>query len=344
MSTFNNQLRQIFFLILVLALGILLFKELYTFFPGFLGALTLYILSRDWYFYLTIKKSWNKSATAFLFMLAFLLCIVAPVYFSFQLLYSKVEAFLQNPNQIYAGLKTISAQIKEWTGQDVMSMDLVNEIPKKAAGFIPMLLNSSATMIGNLLMILFLSFFMFINGPELEKAVEKFLPLRAENIDILAKETKMMVKANALGIPLISIIQGIVALVGYWIFGVNGFVLLGFITGIFAFFPVVGTALIWLPLVIFLFSTGETGNGIGLLIYSVVVTGNVDYLARVTFLKKAGNVHPVTTILGLIAGLKLFGFWGFIFGPLLISYFLLLIKIYTSEFVRPKTTETEVPK
>jgi len=343
MSTFNNQLRQVFFLLLVLALGILLFKELYTFFPGFLGALTLYILSRDWYLYLTQKKSWNKSATALLFMVAFLLCIVAPVYFSFQLLYSKVETFLQNPNQIYTGLKSISAKINEWTGQDIMRSDMIGEIPKRVAGFIPMILNSSATMIGNLLMILFLSFFMFTNGPELEKSAQKFLPLRPENVDILAEETKMMVKANALGIPLISIIQGIVALVGYWIFGVNGFVILGFITGIFAFFPVVGTALIWLPLVIFLFSSGENGKAIGLLIYSVVVTGNVDYLARVTFLKKAGNVHPITTILGLIAGLKLFGFWGFIFGPLLISYFLLLIKIYTSEFVRPKTADKEIP-
>ena len=335
-SNFNNHIRQVSFLILVAALGILLFKELYTFFPGFLGALTLYILARKWYFYLTLKKKWNKSLTALLFMTAFLLCIVAPIGLSFQLLYSKTESFLKNPNEIYAGLKSASAQIKAWTGQDLLSNEVIKNVQNKAAGFIPMLLNSSATMIGNLLMILFLSFFMFVNGIEMEKSVEKFIPLRRENIDILAKETKMMVTANAIGIPLISIIQGIVALIGYWIFGVKGFVLLGFITGIFAFFPVVGTALIWIPLVIFLFSTGENGKAIGLAIYSAVVIGNIDYLARVTFLKKTGNIHPVVTILGLIAGLKLFGFWGFIFGPLLISYFLLLIKIYTSEFVTNK--------
>ncbi|MBE9464264.1 AI-2E family transporter [Dyadobacter subterraneus] len=332
MSGFNNKLRQVFFFVLILALGALLFSQLYTFFPGFLGALTLYILSRKWYFKLTFSKKWNKSATALLFMFAFVTCIVVPIYFSVQLVYSKIEHFLKNPDQIYSALNAVSNQIKDWTGQDISQSDFVKELPKRVAGFVPMLLNSSATLIGNLLMILFLSFFMFTNGPQLERAVSKFLPLRNENIDMLAQETKMMVKANALGIPIISIVQGLVAMIGYWIFGMKDFVLLGFLTGIFAFFPVIGTAAIWIPSAIFLFSSGENGKAIGLAIYSAVVTGNIDYLARISFLKKVGDVHPVITILGLIVGLKLFGFLGFIFGPLLISYFLLLLKIYTTEF------------
>ncbi|WP_159473794.1 AI-2E family transporter [Dyadobacter sp. 3J3] len=334
MSGFNNKIRQVFFFLLILALGALIFSQLYTFFPGFLGALTLYILSRHWYFKLTFSKKWNKSATALLFMFAFMACIVVPIYFSVQLLYSKTEQILKNPDQVYSALHAVSNQIKDWTGQDISQSDFIIELPKRVVGFIPMLLNSSATLIGNLLMILFLAFFMFTNGPQLERAVSKFLPLRNKNIDILTKETKMMVRANALGIPIISIVQGLVAMVGYWIFGIKDFVLLGFLTGIFAFFPVVGTAAIWIPAVIFLFSSGENGKAIGLLIYSAIVTGNIDYLARISFLKKVGNVHPVITILGLIVGLKLFGFLGFIFGPLLISYFLLLIKIYASEFGR----------
>jgi predicted PurR-regulated permease PerM len=104
-------------------------------------------------------------------MIAFLVCIVAPVYFSFQLIYSKTEAFLRNPNQIYEGLKSISVQIKDWTGQDLLSSNIITDVQKRAAGFIPGLLNSSATMLGNLFMILFLSFFMFTNGKEFEKSV-----------------------------------------------------------------------------------------------------------------------------------------------------------------------------
>jgi predicted PurR-regulated permease PerM len=116
------------------------------------------------------------------------------------------------------------------------------------------------------------------------------------------------------------------------IFGVKDYVLWGFLTGLFAFFPVVGTMVVWIPVVIYLLSSGHTGHAIGLGVYSLVVTGNIDTLARITLLKGLGDVHPLVTVLGVIVGLKLFGFWGFIFGPLLISYFLLLYKIYSKEF------------
>jgi len=66
--------------------------------------------------------------------------------------------------------------------------------------------------------------------------------------------------------------------------------------------------------------------------YSFIITGNVDYVARITLLKKMGNVHPLITVIGVIAGLNLFGFMGLIFGPLLVSYFIILVKIYISEF------------
>jgi predicted PurR-regulated permease PerM len=75
------------------------------------------------------------------------------------------------------------------------------------------------------------------------------------------------------------------------------------------------------------------GQATGLLIYSLFITGNVDYLARVTLMKKIGNVHPLITVFGVIVGLQLFGFMGFIFGPLVFSYAIILIKIYAHEFV-----------
>jgi predicted PurR-regulated permease PerM len=71
----------------------------------------------------------------------------------------------------------------------------------------------------------------------------------------------------------------------------------------------------------------------GLMLYSLLVTGNVDYLARITLMKKIGDVHPLITIFGVIVGLKLFGFMGFIFGPLVFSYLIILMKIYNHEFV-----------
>ena len=340
-NEFNDRLRQVFFILLLLAGAILLFNELYIFFPGFLGALTLYIVSRKWYQYLTIEKSWNRSLTATLFMIAFLICVAAPIYMCIDMLYAKAEGFLKNPEKFTGAFKSVSAQLKDWTGQDILSADVMKNIQGKLGGLVPALLNSSVTMLGNLFMILFLSFFMFTNGPAIEKAIQHFVPLRRKNVDLIAHEITMMVKANAIGIPLVSVVQGAVAMVGYWMFGINDFLLLGLVTGIFAFFPIVGTAAIWLPVVISMFASGDNGKAFGLGIYSLVVTGNIDYLVRVTLLKKIGNVHPVITILGLVVGLKLFGFWGFIFGPLLISTFLLLVQIYKNEFTH--STSEKVP-
>ena len=148
----------------------------------------------------------------------------------------------------------------------------------------------------------------------------------------MAAETKNMIRANALGIPIICVVQGIFATLGYWIFGVEDWGLWGFLTGVFAFFPLVGTMIIWVPLVLYMLSTGHTWSGVGLGIYSLVVTGNVDYITRLGLLKKMGDVHPMITVLGVIVGLHLFGFMGLIFGPLLLSYFIVLIKIYFNEF------------
>ena len=165
--------------------------------------------------------------------------------------------------------------------------------------------------------------------------LSQIIPLKPANLNILASETKMMIKANAMGIPVISIIQGFFAALGYWIFGVDEWGLWGFVTGVFAFFPLVGTMIVWVPLAAYLFIHGNNWAGVGLTAYSLIVTGNVDYIARLKLMKYMGDVHPVVTVLGVIVGLNLFGFIGLVFGPLLISYFLVLVKIYINEFDNP---------
>ena len=166
----------------------------------------------------------------------------------------------------------------------------------------------------------------------METFLERFIPLKEENIDLLGNETKNIIKANAIGIPVLAIIQGIIATIGYWIFGVKDFGIWGFVTGVFSMVPIVGTAIVWLPLTLYFFSIGQNAYGWGLLIYAVVLISNMDYVARLTILKKLLNVHPLITIFGIIIGLGLFGFWGLIFGPLLISYMIILVKIYINEF------------
>lgn len=331
-QVFNERLRQVFVLVLIIVIATLLVLEMGIFIPGLLGGFTLYILSRSLYYQLIFKKKWHKGRTAILFMLGYIVIIALPVYFSITLISPKINSIAENQDKIVEGIQSIAAKIKERTGISLLSADSVKSISAKVSSFIPKVLNSTANVLTNLIMMFFLFYYLLVNGREVERYLGKIIPLKPTNINILASETKMMVKANALGIPIICIIQGAFASLGYWIFGVEDWGLWGFVTGVFAFFPLVGTMIIWVPLVAYMFSQGLNWPAIGLMIYSIIVTGNVDYIARLSLMKRMGDVHPMITVLGVIVGLNLFGFIGLIFGPLLVSYFIILVKIYINEF------------
>jgi len=331
-STFNNRLRQVILLLVIVLLAVLLLHQLFIFLPGFLGAVTLYILLRDTYYYLTIKKKWKKTGTAVLFIFASLIVIALPVYYSIRLLSEELSVVLNNQAELIAKAKVVGQKLYTLTGYQVMTDENILTFQKHAAAIIPSLVNSSAAILSNFAIMFFLLYFLLINGRVVEKSVRHLIPLKEENVDMLSRETRSMIRANAIGIPVLAVIQGIIATVGYWIFGITDFGLWGFLTGVFSMVPIVGSAVIWAPLTAYLFATDKTGQGVGLLIYAVVLISNIDYVVRLTLLKKFMDVHPLVTIFGVIVGLGLFGFWGVIFGPLLISYFIILVKIYMNEF------------
>src|SRR5688572_18314902 len=310
MPTFNNRIKQILLLSLILLLVILVIKELGIFLPGLLGALTLYILSRSNYFQLVYNRKWKKGRAAGLFILYYLFLIGLPVFLAISLISPKINTFLEDPTAIVDAAKHSVTTIQQKFGIKILSEASLTNSLSKLTSVIPSILNSTANLVSNLAIMLFVLYYMLSNGREIERLSNRLIPLKQENIDMLASETKKLVRANALGIPLISIIQGFTATLGYFIFGVNEWALWGFLTGVFAFFPVVGTMVVWVPLVVYTYAIGETWQATGLLLYSVIVTGNVDYMARVTLLKRMGDVHPVITILGVIVGLGLFGFIG----------------------------------
>jgi len=335
-ATFNDRLRQLLLLALIILIFFVLIHQLTLFIPGLLGGITLYILSRNLYFNLIYKRKWKKGLTALLFIFAYLVIIAIPVYTAIKLVSPKIDAMLSNQEEIKQSIKTISSKISDLTGVEILSDETTQKITNNISAFIPGILNSTMNLLANLLMMFFLLYYLLVRGSEIERYLNKIIPLKKENVDKLAAETKLMIRANALGIPIICIVQGIFAAIGYWIFGLEDWGLWGFVTGIFAFFPLVGTMVVWVPLVFYLLSTGHTWPAIWLTLYSFIVTGNVDYITRLGLLKKMGNIHPMITVLGVIVGLGLFGFMGLIFGPLLVSYFIILVRIYINEFTGSK--------
>jgi predicted PurR-regulated permease PerM len=339
--TFNNRIKQVLLLAALILLIWVAIKELFFCMPGLLGAVTLYILSRANYFQMVYKKKWKKGRAAGLFLLYYLLLLGIPIFLAITLISPKINAFLSDPTATITSIKQAVAQVQEKTGITIASEKSLSESLNKLTAFIPSLLNSTANLLTNLIIMLFFLYYMLYYGREMEKTLFRIIPLKDTNTNMLAAETKKLVRANALSIPLISIIQGLTATLGYFIFGVQEWALWGFLTGVFAFFPVVGTMIVWIPLVIYTYTTGNSGMAVGLALYSIIITGNVDYIARITIMKRLGDVHPVITVLGVLIGLGLFGFIGLIFGPLLVNYIIVLFKIYMNEFVEPVEQEKE---
>jgi len=115
------------------------------------------------------------------------------------------------------------------------------------------------------------------------------------------------------------------------------------VTGFASVIPIVGTGLVWVPAGIYMLVIGQTWQGIFILIWGGVVLSSMDNVVRFLLAKRMADVHPIVTVLGVILGLHYFGITGLIFGPLLISYFIILLRIYYQEYQpqkkrRKKTT------
>lgn len=329
----QNRIRQFFFIIVLLLLGILLFFELYTFLPAVLGAITIYILLHRWMFFLTEKKKWRKGWTALLLMLFSFIVILLPVGLLVNMLSSKISFAVQHSNELVLALKKVVANIETRFDVTLASEENINNLGGTIAKSLPGILGATFNTLTIIFFMYFILYFMLVNGRQMENALYEHVPLHDKNVDRLGKEIQMMVMSNAIGIPLIAFAQGVVGLVGYLIIGVDEPFFWFGVTCIAGMLPVVGAALAYVPLAIIFFANDKTGQGIAMLVFGFGIIGTVDNILRFTLLKKLGNVHPLTTVFGVIIGLNLFGFIGLIFGPLLISLFMLLLKIYSSEFI-----------
>lgn len=332
----TDNLKQIGLISLILIVGLNILKEFSTFVPGVLGAATMYILMRTKFVQLVKKYKWKKWIIATLFIIVAIIVFVLPAVLMFQAILPKLNNFISNTSNLASILESISESFKRMGIPITMDEERISSIVSEITSSVPVVLGATANMLTNSVLAFFFLYFMLVQGEQMEQAIQKYLPLKETNVDDIWHSTKLVVNANAIGIPLLAACQGVVAIIGYKIFGVQSFIFLGILTGIFSVVPIVGCALVWVPICIHLTISGHEGQALGLAIYSFVVTGGIDNVLRFTILKKLGDVHPIITTIGIIVGVPMFGFMGFIFGPLLVSYFLLLVKIYRVEFANDK--------
>ena len=329
---FNDRFRQGVFFIVLAGSAILIFIQAKSTIPGILSAITLYLLNRVWFLKLIHRHKWNKTLTVIFFITIDTLVLFIPFLLTSVFIFPKLVYLTNNANELFQGVQKLLEQLQNRFDIQIATKENLMALPKYISGVLPNVFSSAAGMITNLGIMYFTLYYMLQNAEQMEKKLTEFLPLRKENTKQLAKETKDIVISYSIGIPVLALAQGICATIGYAVFGISDPLLLGFLTGLCSVIPFVGSALVWVPLVVYLFAVGPQSAAIGLLAYCLIVVLNVDNILRMVLLKAFADIHPLITLFGVIVGLPLFGFLGLIFGPLLISYLLLLMKIYVNEF------------
>ena len=318
---------------IILFLGIVIFQKITPFLGGFLGASTLYILLRGQAFYLTEKKHWKKWLMAIVLLLETILFCLIPIVLVVWLFINKLKAVDLDPQSLLVPIQHLADLVHEKTGYELMSRGNMNALVGMLPKIGQALMGSISSFFINVLVLLLILYFMLTGGRKMEAYVREILPFNRRNKRDVLKEFHMVVRSNAIGVPVLAILQGVAAMLGYYIFGVPEVLLWGVISCFATILPVVGVAIIWIPLVIYLGVTGHWGMGIGLAVYSLVVVANIDNLIRSILQKRMADTHPLITIFGVIIGLSLFGFMGVIFGPLVLGIFVLCVEIFKEEYL-----------
>jgi predicted PurR-regulated permease PerM len=323
-------------------LGLIIFRYTRPYMSGFLGAATLYILVNGQQKFLTQKLKFKRAISALLIVLEVLFFILIPLTGLTFLVIDTVSGISIDPEAILRQFNEFVDSLEERLGFNIFTPENLSALPRVGSNIIQMLGNSVYSLVINVIVILFVLYYMLFNNSDFETAIREVLPFKEENKQILAEETRLIIQANAVGIPLLAILQGFFAYLGYLYFGIDSAILYAVLTAFSTILPIVGTMIVWVPLGISLLIEGDYVNGIALLIYGMFIIGGVDNVARFLLQKKLADIHPLITVFGVLIGIPMFGFWGVIFGPLLLSLFILFFNMFRHEYVPGSKAEPRV--
>lgn len=328
MSIFNYKQRNNIILAGIVILGCFLVYALSGLFSSILGAIVLFTVFRPVYIHFAEKKEWNSTLVALGIILTSLIAIVIPMMSLSIMVVNKISE-----------IKIKSIDIQEWVAkiddyagynfnQPHIAENTLQKLGSYATELFPSILGSAASIFITLLVMYFLLYFMLTQIREFEAGLLKYAPFREQHAIKFAVALRNSTYSNVLGQGIIALTQGILLANGFWIFGLPDPIFWGVIGAFISFLPVVGAPTLTIPAGIILIVEGHSLKGILLLAYGLLFIGNIDNVLRLIINKRVANTHPIISIIGVFIGIPLFGILGLVFGPLLLSYFLLLLEIY----------------
>jgi len=315
----------------LIAIAGLILLGLLSYITAFLGAGVLYVVFRPWFVALVHRLGWNRTAVTVGLLVFSIVVLVIPFLALSSLLLDRIRHYVQNTTPIME----LVARIEHLTGYSLTDGQHVRQLGQQAAVWLSRSLPSLATGLVHLLVIvglmLFTLYFMFTQEETFLEGTRRYLPFGPATRRELSESLRNNVNANVLGQALIALVQAILTGITLWIFKVPDSLFWGMVSFFMAFIPVLGTPLVWGPAALIKLSEGETAHGVGILLVGLIVIINIDNFLRIMLAKRMGDIHPLVTLVGVVLGVELFGILGLVMGPLLLSYFLVLLRVFARQ-------------
>lgn len=331
----DHKIKRYFFLSVIILFAVFLVYSLMAFVTAFLGAIMFYVLSKSSVEWLIKRKGWRKTWAALLVIVVSFFIILLPVSLMGAMLFRKITHFAGNINSITQPLSHLDAMLQERFHFSLLTEQNLGQAQTFITNLVSSALNQGLNLFSTITMMYFFLYFMIVNINRMEAAIVFYLPFKRSKIALFGKELQAQTFSNSVGIPLIGVAQGFCAYLAFLITGFSDPGFWAIITGFASIIPIVGTGLVWVPAAIYTLAMGDSWQGIFILAWGAIVLSSVDNVVRFVLAKRMADVHPIVTVLGVIIGLKYFGITGLIFGPLIISYFIILLKIYYQEYQQP---------
>lgn len=314
-------------LIALLAVGV--FIALVPYATGLLGAPVLFVLFAPLHRKLAPRIG-GATAAVLVIVIAFLL-IVLPGVWLIGMLVTQGQAIATNlvNSPLLARLATLRVgQIQLGPELAGIGRSLITWLGTSALGFIGTATNFTL----NLLLSFFGLFYMLVGTGKGWESLRHYVPFSEANVEALRERFRAVTMATVVGTGVTALLSGILIGFGFWVSGLSNPMFWGIITVIFAILPLLGSGIIWIPGAVSLAVEGRFGGVIVLTVIGIIA-GYVGTPIHSWVVKQYTRIHPMITLVGAIAGISYFGLLGLLIGPLTLSYFFELIRMYREEYV-----------
>jgi len=317
-------------LVIILTLGLGLVVAMAPFATGLIGGMVLYVVLRPVYDHL---RPWSRPTLAASTVVLVALLLIAVPGLSF------AGLIVAQAQQIAGGVIQ-GTLLSRLAAVQVGGYDIGSELARLGNNVVSWLGTSAFAWIGtatrmvlNLAIALFCLFFLLLRPDEAWNAVRPYIPFSPANTDRLRQRFRDVTTSTLIGTGLTALVQGALVAGAFWAVGLSNAAFWGVVTVVFAILPVVGSGVVWVPAVAVLGLDDRWGAAAGLAIWGLVVIANVDNVIRPLVFRRWAKIHPLVTLMGALAGVPYFGILGLLIGPLALSYFFELVRMYREEYV-----------